>query len=122
MQLQRDLAVELSATSELKRALEVLLEQAVRLEGVDCGGVYLVDPKDGSLCLAASRGLSPEFIAAVSHYPADSQRSRLVRAGKPVYGLQNEVLEGENRPLEKEGIGGFTAIPLILTNRRSSAV
>jgi PAS domain S-box-containing protein len=113
VQLQRDLAVELSATSELKRALEVLLEQAVRLEGVDCGGVYLVDPKDGSLCLAASRGLSPEFIAAVSHYPADSQRSRLVRAGKPVYGLQNEVLEGENRPLEKEGIGGFTAIPLI---------
>lgn len=112
VQLQRDLAVELSATSDLKHALEVLLEQAVRLEGVDCGGVYLVDPKDGSLYLAASRGLSPEFVAAVSHYPAGSQRYRLVRAGKPLYGLQSEVLECENQPLEKEGIGGFAAIPL----------
>jgi PAS domain S-box-containing protein len=113
VQIQRDVAVQLSLASDLQGALEALLALAVRLHGVDCGGVYLVSPTDGSLRLAASRGLSQEFVAAVSHFPADSQRSRLVRAGKPVYGLQREVLDGGNQPLEAEGIGGFATLPLI---------
>lgn len=113
VQIQRDVAVQLSLTSDLHGALEALLALAVRLDGVDCGGVYLVSPTDGSLCLAASRGLSQEFVAAVSHFPADSQRCRLVRTGKPIYGLQREVLDGDNQPLEAERIGGFATIPLV---------
>jgi len=83
---QRDLALRLSLTTDLQPALDALLEFAINLEGVDCGGVYLADRQTGALDLAASKGpLSPEFLARVAHYPASADRAELVRKGSPVY-------------------------------------
>jgi PAS domain S-box-containing protein len=89
---QRDLALRLSLTSDLKPALDALLEVAINLEGVDCGGVYLSDRRTGDLDLAASQGpLNPEFLSRVAHYPANAERVQLVKQGQPVYLRYSEL-------------------------------
>jgi PAS domain S-box-containing protein len=82
---QRDLARSLSVTMNLKEALDLCLRRAIRVSGMDSGGVYLVDDSTGSLDLAFALGLSSGFIKAASHYDPDSPNTRLVMQGKPVY-------------------------------------
>ena len=43
LEAQRDIGVALSVTNDLNAALDQLLETATNLEGIDCGGVYLVN-------------------------------------------------------------------------------
>jgi PAS domain S-box-containing protein len=49
LRLERDLAVTLSSTSDLREALNELLEIGLEVEGIDCGGAYLVDALTGAL-------------------------------------------------------------------------
>src|SRR5207253_481669 len=53
LQAERDVGIALSSTSDLRFALERLLDVAVQLEGIDCGGVYLADAETGELHLEA---------------------------------------------------------------------
>ena len=55
--LQRDLARYLSQTWDLSAALDRLMEAALHIPGVDCGGVYLRDPETGEFALKVHRGL-----------------------------------------------------------------
>jgi len=66
--IQRDLSMKLSATDKLDEALRLCLEAALKISGLDCGGIYLVDIKSGGLDLAYHKGLSVEFVRSVSHY------------------------------------------------------
>jgi PAS domain S-box-containing protein len=77
-----ELALKLAETSSLNSAIRLSLETMLQVSGLDCGGIYLVDPVAGHLCLASSVGLSPEFIARVRFEPRDSPRSQLVMSGK----------------------------------------
>ena len=54
--MQHDLAHALSVARNLPEALNAFLAVAVEVEGVDCGGVYLVDEATGDLNLAVHRG------------------------------------------------------------------
>ena len=63
LQAQRNMAVALSSTSDLKYAVDRLLEVALQLEGIDCGAVYLAHPETNELHLEAHRGLSASFLA-----------------------------------------------------------
>ncbi len=65
LEAQRDVGVALSVTNDLNVALERLLATATTLEGVDCGGVYLMNQETGALELEAHSGLSPEFVQRV---------------------------------------------------------
>jgi len=106
LKAQRDLALRLSLTSDLNRALDALLEVAIKLEGVDCGGVYLCDRRTGDLDLAASKGpLSFEFLSRVAHYPASAERAQLVRKGQPVYHLYSQLpVSTEDEPEELRAV------------------
>jgi hypothetical protein len=66
LEAQRDVGVALSVTNDLNAALERLLQTATNLEGIDCGGVYLMNPETGALELEAHSGLSPEFVQRVA--------------------------------------------------------
>ena len=83
LSIQHALSAALAATTDLADALRLMLDAAMQIEGVDCGAVYLPDPRTGDLDLALQRGLSPEFAAGLAHYDAASQRAAAVRAGKP---------------------------------------
>jgi hypothetical protein len=65
--------------------LGLTLEAALQIEGVDCGGMYLADPRTGDLDLAVHHGLSPRFVAQVAHCDAASTRAQAAQAGAPLY-------------------------------------
>jgi len=113
LRAQRDLAVALGDAQGLPEALDLVMEAALALPGVDCGGVYLVDPDAGDIDLAVHAGLPPEFIAAVSHFAADARQTRVLMAGVSVF-ASYEDLARELRAWQElqEGLRAFAAVPI----------
>ncbi len=109
--VQRDLAIALAATSDMQAALSLLLDYALTIDELDCGGIYLADSLTGGLWLAVHRGLSEAFVAAVGILAGDSPHARLVHAGRPLYFAGPDVAE-HDPPCEPEGIRAVAAVPL----------
>jgi PAS domain S-box-containing protein len=93
LRLQRDLGMALSSTNNLTALLNLVLETALKINEIDCGGVYLVDSLTGELELVAHQGLSPAFVAQTSHYNADSPQAQLLKSDKPIYVHCREIPE-----------------------------
>jgi len=64
--LQRELGNTLCRTENLTDALDLILKTAVRLDGVDCGGIYLADARTGKFDLSSSQGISAHFLSKFS--------------------------------------------------------
>jgi PAS domain S-box-containing protein len=113
LRVQRDLAVALSSVRDLHEALELTLEAALSLDGVDCGGVYLVDQLSGGLELVVHEGLSPEFAAVVGHFPADAPNTRIIMAGVSIFASHEDLVKeiGTKREVA-EGLRAFAAVPV----------
>jgi PAS domain S-box-containing protein len=102
LRVQRDLAVALNAAGTVEEALRLCLDAALKVPGVDGGGMYLADEATGDLHLREQRGLSAAFVAAVGHVPAESERGRFVALGRSVFmpftappGELDDVTRGE---------------------------
>lgn len=122
-QVQRDVGINLSLTSDLTAALNSLIDVALQLEGIDCGGAYLADPKTGELRLATHRGrVSAAFLDQVSSFPADSERARLVAKGQPVYGSYEERTSWLTSVREQEGLRAVAVVPLCHEGRAVGAL
>ena len=63
--LQRELGNTLCKTENLIDALDRILKATVQLEGVDTGGIFLVDDKTGHLDLTTSKGMSSQFLKTI---------------------------------------------------------
>ncbi len=111
LQAQRDVASRLSLTSDLPSALRGLLDIAVHIEGIDSGGIYLMDPVSRHLAMAAHTGLSPAFVAGVARYAAGSAEARLVAGGLPSYVLRDD-LPGTSELIRAEGLRALAILPL----------
>jgi len=110
---QRDLAQALSATTSLDAALRLCLAAAIRVAGMDAGGIYLVDETSGDLDLVVDDGLSPVYVANVAHYPADSASAQLVRAGQPIYTRYHELGVPLDDVRRREGLRASVVIPVL---------
>ncbi len=84
---QGRLGQRLGAARSLLEIVDICLDAALSIPGFDCGGLYLVSDRDGSIDLVGHRGLPASFIEKYSHYPADSPNVQLVMKGEPVYSL-----------------------------------
>jgi PAS domain S-box-containing protein len=82
---QRDLGIALGATSALDEALDLCIEAAISVSGMDSGGIYFVDKASGALDLVCHKGLTPEFIHKAARFEADSPQARVILAGHPHY-------------------------------------
>jgi signal transduction histidine kinase len=112
LRAQRDVGISLSLTSDLAAALDRLLEIVVQLEGIDCGGVYLLDPATGEMRLATHRGVSAAFAERASRVPPDAPPARLAKAGQPVYTPYHH-LPGNPDPVEdNEHLRAVAFLPL----------
>ena len=60
--LQRELGNTLCKTDTLEEALEGILRAIVHLDGIDTGGIYVVDACEANLGLSSSQGISGQFI------------------------------------------------------------
>jgi PAS domain S-box-containing protein len=114
---QRDLGLLLLEIHGFEETLDACLTAAIGISGMDAGGIYLVDPANGSLDLAVSQNLGDEFVQYILHYPADSVNTRLVIAGKPVYSTYGKPGPATNPVQQHEGLKAIGIIPIISDGR-----
>jgi PAS domain S-box-containing protein len=106
---ERDVGTSLSQTSDLDSALGRLLEIAVRIEGVDCGGIYLFDLENGELQMGAHLNLTEEFVKQVNRFSPSEMEAQLVLSGRPAYRLYSNLTTRES----KEGLRALAVVPLV---------
>jgi PAS domain S-box-containing protein len=112
LKIQHDLSIALGSTSNLKWAMDLLLETICRIEGIDCGNVYLVNRETGEAEQVSHIGLSPQFVESASIFPLDSPQVKLMESGKPVYGTHSELAPFADEVRKQEGIRATASIPV----------
>jgi PAS domain S-box-containing protein len=110
--IQRDLVIALSAAQDLRTGMRLSVEAAIRVSGLDCGGIYLFDNQTGSLDLAYHQGFGASFIKQASHYSADSENVRLIKRGKSIYINYQDLLKQIHNPKAKEQLLATAIIPI----------
>ncbi|MEW6348494.1 MAG: PAS domain S-box protein [Thermodesulfobacteriota bacterium] len=112
--VQRDLGVALSGVSDLHTALELCIDAAAKISGMEAGGVYVVQ-RDAGIRLAVHQGFSEEFVRKVEYFAQDTPETDIVKRGVPGYfcgtipGVSSSVAEA----LEAEGLRASTMTPIL---------
>jgi GAF domain-containing protein len=97
---------------DLHDVLQLALDSAIAVAGMDSGGILLLDPSANELFLRAHRGCSPELIRSVSQAKADEGLApRMLNSVLTTDDL-SEVTEDYRIALEKEGLQSLLSIPL----------
>jgi len=116
LRLQRDLAVALSRPTALPEAMHQVLDAALSVDGIECGGIYLADPVTGGFHLVAQKGLSAAFAEAVAHISGDSPEAWRVAAAKPIYETVSRIV-GPQAPCDAEGLRALAILPVMHDGR-----
>ncbi|MDD4498599.1 MAG: GAF domain-containing protein, partial [Methanosarcinaceae archaeon] len=112
LEIDRALGTTLSSTWSLKTRLEEVLNACLQADGIDSGGIYLVDELLDQINLVAYRGFSSEFVERVSIFKAESSEAGRIMKETPTYELSffsEKLLE---EVLGAEGLQGVAVIPL----------
>ncbi len=109
---ERDLALALMHEPDLQEALRLAFQAALKVSGMDCGGIYLRDCHTGDLTLAFHHGLSAEFVEEVSSFSGHEDSAHLVADGWPQYVFYPEFKTKLSVIRHDEGIRGLAVIPL----------
>ena len=112
LQTQRDFGTFLSSSIGLSATAARLLEIALQNEGIDCGGVFLVDPETGALDLTAHRGFSPDFPKRASHFAADWVQERPAGKGRAISHPPSGPLAGIIQQLKRERLLAMDVLPV----------
>jgi len=98
--------------SDLDAVLQLALDSALGVTGMDAGGILLLDPSTNELSLRTHRGASSEFITAVSRTKTDEGlMPRLLNSVLTIDDL-SEVTKDRRVAIEKEGFQSLVSIPL----------
>lgn len=119
LMVERDLAEVLANGKSRDELLPVLLDIALRFPEFECGGIYLQNPQ-GGYRLIEHRGLSSEYIAAVTEFAAASPRAQLIQAGEIVCSGHEGSEAGTVRTvsltprLQAEGVRCVAILPIVV--------
>jgi PAS domain S-box-containing protein len=113
LKIQSELGFGLSSTSDLKEAMDRLLEGVVQIEGIDCGAAHLLDERSQTLELISHHGLSKAFVEQIRHIDADSPPYRSIGNGKPVFSLHEELRPDLETDLSGEGLRALALLPVL---------
>ncbi len=112
IRIQRDIAMELNDATELDEILHVCFDASIRISGMDCGGIYLVDKNTGNLDLVFHKGLPEKFVKSALHFNANSDNARLIMKGKPVYSQHQKLDVNINNNRIQENLRAIAVIPV----------
>jgi len=112
LQTQRDFGTFLSSSIDLNATAVQLLEIALQNEGIDCGGVFLVDPETGALDLVAHRGFSANFSKRASHFAANAVHARSASVGRAISHQPDGPLAGIVQQLKRESLLAMEVLPV----------
>lgn len=112
LRYQKDIALGLGYSGSLEEAMANLLNSCLEFDGLDSGGIYVVEEKTGALRLVCHRGLSDAFVKSTALFESESPQMHFVLRGKsgcwqrPFHRLMIADL------LNREGISTFLVIPV----------
>lgn len=111
---QRDLAIALASTTDISKALSLILDTGMRVPGIDAGGIYFA-VEGGTLSLQAHAGLSQDFITAVSSIQFTPRVRDMFHEGVPLYYTPQTPLPSHTAPeaLVNEGLSTYVSIPIL---------
>ncbi|MCE5279039.1 MAG: PAS domain S-box protein [Planctomycetaceae bacterium] len=109
--LQRNLAAALGGAQSVNDALTISLQAALKTGGLDCGGIYVVDPVRCCADLAVHRGLSQTFVDAAGHIDPGDPRMSMVTSGRTVLIEDMPANRPDLSPVE-EGLIALIVAPI----------
>ena len=109
---QYELALALAASRTLPEGLHLCLASAMQAAELDAGGFYLRDEASGALDFVVHHGLSPDFVRCVLHYEADSDHTRLVMRGEPLYARFDQLGLALPEAELREGLRFLAVVPI----------
>lgn len=109
--LQRDLGNTLCKTDNLIDALDRILKAAVHLEGVDTGGIFLVDDKTGKLDLSTSQGMSSHFLKSILG------EEKSLEITEPLYVSRSEIDESLKKLSDYEELNAVAIVPVMFEGK-----
>ena len=112
LKIQRDLGIALDRSGTAQESLQLCLKAAMEASGIDAGGVYMVDRSSGCLKLAVIAGVSADFAAVNTDFPADAARTQMVMKGEKVYLNHADITALGNEDFSREKIRSFAVIPI----------
>lgn len=117
LRLQSDIMQNLSQISDLNQALDYLLSKAFEIEGIDSGGIYLIDPVNNNINMVVHANLSQAFVDSVSFFPADSKEMTNLRLGTYRYQNYQDIQQRPNPDVFNEGIRSYAVIPFLFEGK-----
>jgi GAF domain-containing protein len=97
---------------DLDAVLQLALDSAIEVAGMDLGGILLLDPSTNDLFLRAHQGGSPEFIQAVSHIRADEGLMPPMLKSVLVVDDRSKLTKDCRVAIEREGLQSVVSIPV----------
>jgi PAS domain S-box-containing protein len=117
LHVQHDLTLSLSRESDLNPILKICLDAAIKVSGMDSGGLYLLDDKTGNLNLMVHTGLSSEFVDSASKFVVNSPSAVIVLKGKPVYTQYPDLPINLPKSRSQENLMSIAIVPILFKNR-----
>lgn len=114
---QRDLSIALNTANNIENGLNLCLKAALKVSGMDCGGIYLFDEKSKALNLACHAGLPSDMVKKCSHYDLDSDNTKLVIAGEPLYTTHQQLDVPLSKIERQQNLYAFALVPIIHYNQ-----
>lgn len=112
IKIYKDLGFSLAVTTTIEEALSQVISATMKIDGVDCVGVYLLDKETETLELVAYEGLSEKFLKYVIKYDNSSLQYGLVQNGTPMYGRFEDILQVEGDFFTDEGYIYLGVLPI----------
>ena len=113
IQIQRDLGLALAEIRTLPEALETVLAACLKIEGMDCGGIYLVSPESGALKLHVHQGMPEKFLTQFSYLEAADEVTKIIMQGQPLYGGKQNAAAQRQGIYQTADVNGLAAVPVV---------
>lgn len=111
LRLQRDLAITLVSSDNIKEVLSQIFDAALKVESIDGGAVYLVNDS-GGVDMILHKGISERFVEGCSHCDPNSPRAHIVKAGRWIYRDSSYIATSSFSDLRDEGLRSVADFPV----------
>jgi len=98
--------------TDLDAALNIILDEAIKLLGGDEGSVMLFDVDRAAMTIRVSRGLDPAVVAASRVLPGQGISGYVAQSGRPLLLASDEAVRRYANPLEARSIRSAVSVPL----------
>jgi len=107
-----NLCSKLSDIHEFKKGLLLILDAAIKLSGMDSGGVYIARENPFSFDLAVYRNLSPDFVKNAFSFRESSSNVKILKKKTPFYACYRDLKIAKNNVKKEEGLKSIAVIPV----------